>query len=183
MSKFTKEMINDYADKLLIGLTEEENETLLKEFSQIEKSMDLINVDKTIGENHIVFCTTYLSVGVDIADKYRFSVYFNETWMPQDIEQFANRLRNNDLYIRMFLPKEDSDNMPINYYYTQQLDLSFSQKDLLFARDLIQTCNDLLERNAEESKYNPLIGSLLSANKYLKYDENDCKYYIDETCF
>ena len=25
MSKFTKEMVNDYADKLLIGLTEEEN--------------------------------------------------------------------------------------------------------------------------------------------------------------
>ena len=29
MSKFTKEMIADYADKLLIGLTEEENKTLL----------------------------------------------------------------------------------------------------------------------------------------------------------
>ena len=28
MSKFTKEMVNDYADKLLIGLTDEENEWL-----------------------------------------------------------------------------------------------------------------------------------------------------------
>lgn len=168
---------------LELGYCEELKSFYYKKSNYGEKTMDLINVDKTIGENHIVFCTTYLSVGVDIADKYRFSVYFNETWMPQDIEQFANRLRNNDLYIRMFLPKEDSDNMPINYYYTQQLDLSFSKKDLLFARDLIRTCNDLLERNAEESKYNPLIGSLLSANKYLKYDENDCKYYIDETTY
>ena len=50
MSKFTKEMINDYADKLLIGLTEEENETLLKEFSQIEKSMDLISNIPNISE-------------------------------------------------------------------------------------------------------------------------------------
>jgi len=41
----------------------------------------------------------------------------------------------------------------------------------------------MLERNEEESKYNPLISSLLSANKYLKYDENDCKYYIDETTY
>jgi len=148
-----------------------------------EESMDDINIKKSIGNNDIIFCSTYLSVGVDICDRYRFSVYFNETWISQDIEQFANRLRNNDLFIKLFLEKEDSSGIPINYYYTQPLDLSFSEKDLLFARDLIQTCNDMLERNNEESKYNPLIQSLLSANKYLKYDENDCKYYIDETTY
>ena len=43
MSKFTKEMINDYADKLLIGLTDEENKTVLDEFEVIEARMDLIN--------------------------------------------------------------------------------------------------------------------------------------------
>lgn len=148
-----------------------------------EESMDTINIDKSIGSNDIIFCTTYLSVGVDICDRYRFSVYFNETWIAQDIEQFANRLRNNDLYVKLFLEKEDSSGIPINYYYTQPLDLSFSEKDLMFARDLIHTCNDMLERNNEESKYNPLIQSLLSANRYLKYDENDCKYYIDETTY
>ena len=41
----------------------------------------------------------------------------------------------------------------------------------------------MLERNNEESKYNPLIQSLLSSNRYLKYDENDCRYYIDETTY
>ena len=30
MNKFTKEMVNEYADKLLIGLTEEENKMELK---------------------------------------------------------------------------------------------------------------------------------------------------------
>ena len=148
-----------------------------------EESMDEINIKKSIGNNDIIFCSTYLSVGVDICDRYRFSVYFNETWISQDIEQFANRLRNNDLFVKLFLEKEDSSGIPINYYYTQPLDLSFSEKDLLFARDLIQTCNDMLERNNEESKYNPLIQSLLSSNRYLKYDENDCRYYIDETTY
>lgn len=148
-----------------------------------EETMDNINVDKTIGNNDIIFCTTYLSVGVDICDKYSFSVYFNELWIPQDIEQFANRLRNNDLYIKMFLEQEDSTGWAIDYYHVRPLDLSISQKDLLMARDLIKTCNDVLERNQEESKYNPLIQSLLSANKFLKYDENDCKYYIDETTY
>ena len=148
-----------------------------------DKSMDDINYNKSIGENDIIFCTTYLSVGVDICNDYVFSVYFNTTWIPQDLEQFANRLRNNDLYIRMYLEKIDSTGVPIPYYYTHPLDLSFSQEDLLLARDLIKTCNDMLERNNEESKYNPLIQSLLTENKYLKYDENDCKYYIDETTY
>lgn len=42
MTKFTKEIIDDYADKLLIGLTEEENEMVLKEFNIIEENMELI---------------------------------------------------------------------------------------------------------------------------------------------
>ena len=43
MQKFTKEMVDDYADKLLIGLTEEENKNVLEEFEIIDKTIDLIN--------------------------------------------------------------------------------------------------------------------------------------------
>lgn len=42
MSKFTKEMVDSYADKLLIGLTPEENEMVLKEFDIIDKNMEII---------------------------------------------------------------------------------------------------------------------------------------------
>lgn len=42
MSKFTKELVDSYADKLLIGLTEEENEMVLKEFDVIEANMEII---------------------------------------------------------------------------------------------------------------------------------------------
>ena len=43
MSKFTKEMVDDYAEKLLIGLTDEENKMVLDEFEAIDKSIDVIN--------------------------------------------------------------------------------------------------------------------------------------------
>lgn len=43
MSKFTSEMVQDYAEKLLIGLTKEENEMVLNEFDIIDKNMELIN--------------------------------------------------------------------------------------------------------------------------------------------
>lgn len=41
--KFTKELVDQYADKLLIGLTEEENKNVLDEFEIIDKNMNLIN--------------------------------------------------------------------------------------------------------------------------------------------
>ncbi len=50
MSKFTKEMVDDYADKLLIGLTEEENKMVLDEFDIIDKNLDLVNQIPNISE-------------------------------------------------------------------------------------------------------------------------------------
>ena len=50
MSKFTKEMVDDYADKLLIGLTEEENKMVLDEFEVIEKNCEIINSIPNIKE-------------------------------------------------------------------------------------------------------------------------------------
>ena len=43
MAKFTKEMVDDYADKLLIGLTSEENKMVLEEFDIIDEQINIIN--------------------------------------------------------------------------------------------------------------------------------------------
>ena len=43
MSKFTKEMVDDYADKLLIGLIPEENQMVLDEFDVIDSDINIIN--------------------------------------------------------------------------------------------------------------------------------------------
>lgn len=48
MTKFTKEMVNDYAEKLLIKLTDEENKMVLDEFEFIDKNIDIINQIKDI---------------------------------------------------------------------------------------------------------------------------------------
>ncbi len=40
---FTKEIIDDYADKLLIGLSDEENKELLEEFDVIKENMEIIS--------------------------------------------------------------------------------------------------------------------------------------------
>ena len=48
---------------------------------------------------------------------------------------------------------------------------------------MIKTCNETIERNKDEAKYNPLIQSLIAQNKYIKYDDTDAKYFIDETTY
>ena len=42
MSKFTEEKIEEYANKLLIGLTSHETEMILSEFDVIEHNMEII---------------------------------------------------------------------------------------------------------------------------------------------
>lgn len=43
MRKFTSEMVDSYASKLLFKLTPEENKMVLDEFEVIDKTIDLIN--------------------------------------------------------------------------------------------------------------------------------------------
>ncbi len=44
---FTKEIVDDLANKLLIGLTDEENKMVLEEFEVIDKTINTINeIDK-----------------------------------------------------------------------------------------------------------------------------------------
>lgn len=50
MAKFTKEMVTDYADKLLIGLTDEEVNMVLDEFEIIDEKIDVINKIPNISE-------------------------------------------------------------------------------------------------------------------------------------
>ena len=48
MSKFTKEMVDSYAEKLLIGLSDEENKMVLDEFEVIDKDIDIVNTIENI---------------------------------------------------------------------------------------------------------------------------------------
>lgn len=50
MSKFTESLVDDLADRLLIGLSREENKMVLDEFEAIDENIDLINKIEGISE-------------------------------------------------------------------------------------------------------------------------------------
>ena len=57
MNKFTKEMVDDYAEKLLIGLTDEENKMVLDEFEIIDKNCEIVSNIKDIEKvEPMVYC-------------------------------------------------------------------------------------------------------------------------------
>lgn len=70
MSKFNKEMINQYAEKLLIKLSSEENEMVLNEFDAIEERMNLINNIPGLDKYEIMlhpYVLTDINLRLDIA--------------------------------------------------------------------------------------------------------------------
>ena len=50
MSKFTETLVDNLAERLLIGLSREENKMVLDEFEAIDKNIDLINKIEGISE-------------------------------------------------------------------------------------------------------------------------------------
>jgi len=69
----------------------------------------LINDDNTVGEYEIIFCSNYLSVGVDINDGVKFaSVYFGN-FSGYEVEQFNARVRKTGIRSIYCVQTENSD--------------------------------------------------------------------------
>lgn len=148
-----------------------------------DEFMDSINKNKTIGKTDVLLCSNYLSVGVDICDKYSFSIYINDLWMPQEIEQFANRLRANDLYINLCISRNDSEGNPKPIFNYKDINLKLNEEEMKSCQAIIQLCNAAIERSPIEYKYNSLISSIIYNNKFVEYDSIENKYYLNKTAY
>ena len=89
MSTFTKEMVEEYADKLLIGLTEEESDMVLSEFDTIDKNIDIINTIPNIEQvEPMSFCLDDFEVDLR-EDEIEESININE--LLQNCDQKNDR--------------------------------------------------------------------------------------------
>ena len=72
MNRFTKKMVDDYADKLLIGLTDEENKQVLEEFEIIDKNCDIVTRIENINSvEPMTYCLDdfYCELREDVAEE------------------------------------------------------------------------------------------------------------------
>ena len=148
-----------------------------------EKFMDDVNFQKTIKKTQILMCSSYLSVGVDILDKYKFAIYFDDLMMPQEVEQFANRLRSNDLFINLYVSRFDADGNSKNLNKFREINFKLNDEEIKNIHSILRICNSMIERNPVEYRYNTLISSIVNSNKFIEYNEIDNKYYLNEIAY
>lgn len=148
-----------------------------------ELFMDEVNFNKTIKDTNVLMCTTYLSVGVDILDRYNFSIYFGDLCTAAECDQWCNRLRNNDLYVKLYVAKNDADGNPRFINKFKPMNFKLDEEELKDMHSILRICNGALERNPIASKYNSLVASIVHNSSYVRYNPVDCKYYIDEIAY
>lgn len=148
-----------------------------------EEFMDSVNFKKTIDNTDVLMCTNYLSVGVDILDRYEFNIYFNDILMPQEVEQFANRLRSHDLFINLYVSRknEQGDSLGISKYH--HMNFKLDDNEIKDVHSILRLCNAMIERNPVEYKYNTLIANIIYNNKYIEYNDIENKYYLNEIAY
>lgn len=168
---------NDYADFNEVKLH------YYKKSNVGEKFMDDVNFDKTIRDTQILLCSTYLSVGVDILDRYNFSIYFADLMMPQEIEQFANRLRANDLFINLYVAKNDAEGNSRLIHKYKEMNFKLNDDEIKNVHSILRICNSMIERNPIEYKYNSLVSSIIHDNKFIEYNDVENKYYLNEIAY
>lgn len=182
-----------YAEQIKAGVTyflqtdhadyNEVNLNYYKKSNVGEKFMDDVNFDKTIRDTQILLCTTYLSVGVDILDRYNFSIYFADLMMPQEVEQFANRLRSNDLFINLYIAKNDAEGNSRSIHKFKDMNFKLNDDEIKNVHSILRICNSMIERNPIEYKYNSLVSSIIRDNKFIEYNDVENKYYLNEIAY
>ena len=148
-----------------------------------DKFMDDVNLKKTVKDVQILMCTTYLSVGVDILDRYKFSVYFVDLMMPQEVEQFANRLRSNDLFIHIYVSKNDGDGNTMSLHKYKPIDFTIDDDEKGVIAAIIQLCNSTIIRNKQEYKSNAIMYGILRENQFIKRNSSTDLYDLDYTAY
>jgi hypothetical protein len=165
------------------AIFEEVNLQYYKKSNVGDDFMDDVNIKKTVKDVQILMCTTYLSVGVDILDRYKFSIYFEDLMMPQEVEQFANRLRSNDLFIHTYVAKNDSDGNTRSLHKFKNVDFEIDDEEKRFVLSVIQLCNSMIERNRQEFKSNHVVYSMLGDCQFIKHNPVDDMYHLDLTAY
>ena len=148
-----------------------------------EEFMDDVNIRKTVAQTEILLCSTYLSVGVDILDQFEFNIYFNNLWMPQEIEQFANRLRSHDLYIKLYCNRRNAAGDSLEIIDYKPCNFKLDDEEIKNVHSIIRSCNAMIERNPVEYRYNSLVASIIRDNKFVEYNEVENKYYLNEIAY
>jgi hypothetical protein len=63
------------------------------------------------------------------------------------------------------------------------LDFKLNDEEIKNVHSILRICNEMIERNPVEYRYNSLVSSIIRDNKFIEYNELDNKYYLNEIAY
>lgn len=133
-----------------------------------ESFMSNINANTTVEDIEILFCSDYLSVGIDIKDTTKFEVMFSNDFTAESIEQFNNRLRSTNITCQLFFDVVDATGMQKpNIINTSQIMYSHDEEMMKMITDE-KNIAMLRKTMNEKQQYYAVLGQLFS--KYFVED-------------
>lgn len=133
-----------------------------------EDFLQAINKDTTVNDIEILFCSDYLSVGIDIKDQGDFNIVFSNDFTAEAIEQFNNRLRSTDINCKIFYDILDQEGLQKpNIINTNQIEYTYNDelKSMIEDEQAIARLQRVIQ---DKSQYFAVLGELFS--KYFVQD-------------
>lgn len=149
-----------------------------KKDNQLHDFVRDINEKGTLGDVELLFCTNYLSVGIDINDNVNFDVIYDESFTAQEIEQFNSRLRRVAIRSFVYFSMLNSKGEVKNITAYKDLDLTLTNLDQV-------TFWDMLQINAKRDSISKLYDFFAWAFKmpYFYRDEFTGEIQVHLTCY
>ncbi|TYA78545.1 DEAD/DEAH box helicase family protein [Seonamhaeicola marinus] len=147
-----------------------------KKANQDDTVVQDINSKATTSDIDLLFCTDYLSVGIDIKDTDDFTVIFSNDFTAEAIEQFNNRLRNTDINCRVYFDLfDDEECVKPNIVNRDNIEYSYNDemKNLIKDGRIIAKLGNAIK---SRKSYNAILGDLIS--KYYVTDSRGNIQYV-----
>lgn len=127
-----------------------------------------INNDTTVNELELLFCSDYLSVGIDIKDDYDFDVVFSNDFTSESIEQFNNRLRSTNIKCKLFFDVTDG--------------LGMMKPNIINTNHIQYKANDEFRKMIEDEKNIAMLQKSINEKQqyFAVLGEMFSKYFIED---
>ncbi|BBI90817.1 helicase [Tenacibaculum phage PTm5] len=133
-----------------------------------ETFLERINTDTTVDDLELLFCSDYLSVGIDIKDVDDFEFIYSSDFTAESIEQFNNRLRSTNINSKIFFDVLDADGQQKpNIMNLQQIEYKANAEFQNMISDE-ETIAKIQQHVGAKSQYYAVIGEMFS--KYFVQD-------------
>lgn len=133
-----------------------------------EDFMYNINANTTVEDIELLFCSDYLSVGIDIKDEGSFDVVFSNDFTSESIEQFNNRLRSTNIHCKLFFDVTDS--------------LGQIKPNIINTNNIEYKSNDEFQRMIEDERNIAILRKTINEKQqyYAVLGEMFSKYFIED---